>query len=337
MGYFDIIKYGFKLANKNLMALLMQFLSAIAAGIAAISLAVAFIFMSAGSLSHFDLKTFDPADFSRLITASFFLVSVLVGFVFIFILIITVITAYVQAGNLGCILSTARGESDGFTFSRFFHSANRSFFSLTRLYILMFFISVGAAVAFVAGGFAGYEFMLLPLKEAGRQLLAFAIGVPFIAVFIILAIVAVLAFLLASVYSNVILVAERAGAFHTLRLTYGFLKENLWDALLYTLLVFVLVIAGSIVTEVLSIPFHKVVEKRNFIAMLGLLPLQFVIFVISMYLGLIAQSCFAAFYVIRTTPEPQPEAAPVQEEALEEPLEGDILEEPDDPGAVSHS
>jgi hypothetical protein len=223
----------------------------------------------------------------------------------------------VHAGNLGCIIQTAKGESQGFKADTFFTTGRRSMFSMLGLYVIFGLICLGAVLVFAAVGGIGFEAILLPLKESGKGLTAFFLGVPFFIVFF-MAVLLVLFFLYGGwTFSGIILISEKKGSFASLSHAYSFIRRHFWDALLFTLLMFVLVfIANTIVTK-LMVPSSLSPDAGPAMA-LALLPLILISVLLQMYVGLIARACFAVYYITRT----QPETLETTEETPVDPVPG---------------
>ncbi|HEY3347318.1 MAG TPA: hypothetical protein VGK71_06815 [Nitrospirota bacterium] len=297
MGYFEIIKKGFETANRNLWVLLTQF----AAGLTLVAVFFVFVLiftlMTLGSLpAGFQGLTEDKIP--ALLGASFSLMAAGVFFVIIFMVIAAYVTAFVHSGNLGCIMDTARGETKGFTAPDFFASARRSSVSMLGLYIVWGLFSLAVLLVLTAAVGVGFEAILIPLKDAGRGLLAFGLGVPFI----ILSILAGLLFLFILyagwTFSGIILVGERKHAFEAISMSYHFIKIHFWDSLLFALFMFSLVFVANIVGNLFSVPFGATPENRPLLAV-GMVPLVFLGVLFQMYIGLIARSSFAVFYLDR--------------------------------------
>jgi hypothetical protein len=297
LGYFEIIKKGFETANRNLWVLLTQF----AAGLTLVAVFFVFLLiftlMTLGSLpAGFQSLTEDKIP--ALLGASFSLMFAGALFVIIFIVIAAYVTAFVHSGNLGCIMDTARGEAKGFTAPDFFASARRSSVSMLGLYTVWGLFSLAVLLVLTAAVGVGFEAILIPLKDAGRGLLAFGLGVPFI----ILSILAGLLFLFVLyagwTFSGIILVGERKHAFEAISMSYHFIKVHFWDSLLFALFMFSLVFVANIVGNLFSVPFNAAPDSRPLLAA-GMVPLVFLGVLFQMYIGLIARSSFAVYYLDR--------------------------------------
>jgi hypothetical protein len=301
LGYFDIIKKGFRVANRNLMVLLTQFLAGLALLFVFAIFALIVVFMAVGSITALGLESFALENLQGIIETSFTLVAVGVFFVLIFIAIAALITAFVHSGNLGCVIETASGEKPGFTGATFWKTGHRSMMSMLGLYIVWGIITVGGFFVLAAVAGVGFEAILIPLKEAGKGLVAFGLGVPFI-ILLILAVVLFLFFLYAGwAFSGIILVGETRGVFSSFSRAYNFIRHNFWDSLLFALLMFALVFAANIVTNVIMLPFGINQDTKPAVA-LGFLPLMLLGVLLQMYVGLIARSSFVVFYQHRSTP-----------------------------------
>jgi len=334
-GYFEIIKQGFKVANHNLAALLTRFLAWVVMAVVIVAFVVVAVVMFFGSLGSLpSLDKLDPGEFLMgLARSSLTLLFVGAIFLVLFIIISTLLSAYVHAGNLGCLVGTARGETRGFTAHGFFESGRRSMVSMLGLFILWVIIILGLFLFFALVGVAVVAGVLMPLKEAGRGLLAFGIGVPFFVVLTLLAIMGVFFYYAGWTFSSVILVAEGAGPFASINRAYRFIKDNFWDVFLFTLLVLALLMGANVVSQVAYAPMGAL--QDNPAIALVFAPLVLVMAVVQMYLGLIANSCFVVFYVYRTNPElaehlvAPPPQAPTAPDASESPDAPEASPEPD--------
>jgi hypothetical protein len=301
LGYFDIIKEGFRVANRNLMVLLTQFLAGLALLFVFVIFALITVFMAIGSITKLGLESFSLDNLQGIIETSFTLVAVGVVFVFIFIVIAAVITAFVHSGNLGCVIETANGGKPGFTSETFWKTGHRSMMPMLGLYIVWGIITLGGLFVLAAVAGVGFEAILIPLKEAGKGMVAFGLGVPFI-IALILAAVLFLFFLYAGwAFSGIILVGETRGVFSSLSRAYNFIKHNFWDSLLFALLMFGLVILANTITKILMLPFGMNSDTKPAMA-LGLMPLILLGVLLQMYVGLIARSSFVVYFLHRSTP-----------------------------------
>ena len=301
MKYFEIIKEGFHLANKNLAVLLTQVLAGVVMLFFFLLITVIFVAIAIGSVPNLNLQTLSADNLSGLVQTSLTLVALGVLFVIIFMLIAAFITAFVHSGNLGCMLKTARKEARGFTTGEFFASGGRSVWSMLGLYIIWGIVTLFAAFAFGAIGTVGYQAVLSPLMDAGRRVLAFALGVPFILSLLLGGLLFLFLVYAGWTFSAIILVGEGYGASSALGASYRFIKKNFWDALLFALLMFALVFFANIAWNILTMPFHITKDTSPSVA-IGLLPVVLFGLLLQMYIGLIARSGFVVFYIDRTTP-----------------------------------
>ncbi len=329
LGYFDIIKQGIKTGNRNLMVLLTQFLAGISLLIVLAIIAATLAFSAIGSLANFDVDRISPDNILDLFRSSASLVVMIVIFGLIFIALAAVITSYVHAGNLGCIIETAKGKAGGFQFSTFFSSGNRSVMSMLGLYIVWLFIVGATFLVFGAFAGAGLYAVLVPLKDAGRNILAFGLGVPFFVVLIIAAFLCFFVLFAFWTFSGIILVGEKLGAFKSIGAAYRFIKKNFWDFFLFALLMLGLSFVANLATNLISMPFSFKAETDPAMAF-ALLPLLFISIFLQMYVGLLARASFAVYYAVHAArPEgtapvqpPAPTAEPSQEVTAAGPTQG---------------
>jgi len=328
LGFYDIIRQGIRVGNRNLAVLLTQFISWVIMGMVFLVLLTGLIIMAVGALPTLDINSINAHTIDNLITSSIALVAMAVFFAVIFLIITALVGAYVHAGNLGCFIDTARGEIKGFTASRFFSAARRSMFPMLGLLILWGFVLAAALLLFALVAGVGFGAVLMPLSEAGNKLVAFGIGVPFIVV-LILAVMLVMFFFYAGwIFSSIILVGDREGVFASFGSAYRFIKGHFWESMLFTLLVFALGFAANMASNVVSMPFSMMAEKHP-LAALGLIPLVLVSVLLQLYVGLIATASFVVYYVDRTRPAVVPAAPPspvAPEGPVEEVVEADLLE-----------
>jgi hypothetical protein len=304
LTYKEIIKKGFSVANHNLAVLLTQ-------SIAGVAMLMVFLLMTAGlvlagisALPKLGLDDINIDTIGNLLQTYFSLVFVAALLGLMFFLVAALITAFVHAGNLGCVIRTARGETTHFTADTFFSTGRKSMLSMLGLYIIYGLITVGALTALLVIGGLGLEEFLIPLKESGRALTAFLLGVPFL-ILLITAALLVLFFLYGGwTFSGIILIGEKKGAFSSLSHAYGFIRKHFWDSLLFTLLMFVLVFAANTIITKVVVPFDFSAETKP-AAAFAFLPLLLIGAVLQMYVGLIARACFAVYYTTRTQPPPE--------------------------------
>jgi len=330
LGYLEIIKQGIKTGNRNLMVLVTQFLAGIVMLIVFLVLSAMLAVSAIGSLANFDTNNLSPDTLFNLFKSSASLVAMIVVFGLVFVAIAAVITSYVHAGNLGNIIDTARGKVEHFKFSEFFSSGNRSVLSMLALYIVWLSIVIGTFLVFGAFAGVGVYAVLIPLKEAGRTFVAFGLGVPFFLVLILAAILCFFMLFAVWTFSSIMLVGERLGAFASIGAAYRFIRKNFWDFFLFALIMFALVFAANLLTNVFSMPFSMKAET-NPVGAIALFPLLLVGVALQMYVGLLARACFAEYYVIRTAPPapvtaPAPVIPPAEDAQL--PIEGELLPEP---------
>ncbi|HLB25507.1 MAG TPA: hypothetical protein VJM83_04185 [Nitrospirota bacterium] len=321
MGYFEIIKEGVRIANRNLAVLLTQFLAGLAMVLAFFVLFAAFLIMALGSLPGLTLGNFSADELSGLVEKSITLIAGGFFLVLVFVIFAAFLTSFVHSGNLGCVIETARGRAAGFTSGTFFGTGRRSMLSMLGLYIIFGLIALGGLVVIASAAGVGLGGVLIPLKEAGKGLVAFGLGVPFI-IALILAGLLFLYFLYAGwAFSGVILVGEARGPLSSLSAAYNFIRKHFWDSLLFALLMFLLVFIANVITSVLGVPFG--IDSERPALALGLMPLLLLNVLVQMYVGLVARSSFVVYYLLRSNPPAPPavsEAPPVQPVAETPPL-----------------
>ncbi len=299
MGYFDIIREGIKTGHRNLAVLLTQILAGGALLIVFVVLSATLALTAIGSLAGIDFGSLSPDNIAGIFKGSVSLVAMIVVFGMIFLAVAALITSYVHAGNLGCIISTARGRAAGFRFSTFFSTGRGSMLAMLGLYIIFLLIVVGTFLVFGAFAGAGIYAVLMPLKEAGRNVLAFGLGAPFFLALILAAMLCLFVLFSVWTFSSIILVGERIGAFPALKAAYRFIRANFWDFFLFALLMLALVFAANLLTEIVSMP-YTLKAKADPIGALWLIPFFLIGVLLQMYVGLLARSSFAVYYVVRT-------------------------------------
>ncbi len=307
MKYFEIIKEGFRVANRNLAVLLTQVLAGIVMLFFFLLLTVIFVLAAISAVPSLNLQTLSTDNLSGLVKTSLTLVAAGALLVIIFVLAVAFITAFVHSGNLGCMLKTARKKARGFTTGEFFASGGRSVWAMLGLYIIWGVVTLFAAFVFGAVGATGYQAVLSPLMVEGRRVLAFSLGVPFITALILGGLLFLFFVYAGWTFSAIILVGEGLGASSSLGASYRFIKKNFWDALLFALLMFALVFFANILWNIATMPFHITKETDPSVAA-GLLPVVLFGLLLQMYIGLIARSGFVVFYIDRTTPAPPADA-----------------------------
>ncbi len=331
MGYFDIIKQSLRVTNRNLLAILVQILYIISVMAVLGVMALILIAMFAGSLAGLSEASFNPENLMNILKSSISVIFTAVIFGILFFIIVALLNAVVQSGIIGCLVQTARGESGGFSSTAFFSAVRSSSIPLFWLQILISLIGIGVMLALVLTGVAGFGLVLIPLKEAGNQVVAFAIGVPLLVVLILAALTFFFLLYSGGMLSQVSLVSGTRGAVSALGDTYDLIKARFWDVMLFTLLVIFMLFAASMIIELVTLPF-KFAPGDNIARLVWLLPILFVANVLKMYVGLFALSCFVVYYISATEP-PVPEVAgpePLPDEWQgEEFLVADIVEPED--------
>ncbi len=311
MTYKEIISKGFRVANHNLAVLLTQSIAGVVMLMVFMVMTAALVVVGIGSLPKLGIEDLNIDTVETLVQTYFSLVFAAAFLGFLFLVAVALITAFVHAGNLGCVIRTARGETAGFTSETFFRTGRKSMFSMLALYIMFGLITFAAVTVLAVVGGIGLEDFLIPLKDSGRALTAFFLGVPFL-ILLITAGLLVLFFLYGGwTFSGIILIGEEKGAFSSLSHSYGFIRRHFWDSLLFTLLMFVLVFVANTITTKFVVPFDLSADTSP-AAAFALLPLLLIGVVLQMYIGLISRACFAVFYTART--QPVPEAPETMEE-----------------------
>lgn len=329
LGYIDIIKRAFDVTNRNMLALLVQFGLWVVIGGGFVLLFLMLIVMAAGSLGGLDMSTISPDIIWQLVKSSLTLVFTAVLLLLVGMLISFVLAAFVNAGILGCIIDTARGESDGFTASSFFASARRSALHLLWFYILWGMIALCVFGALALVGIIGFVAVLIPMRDAGSNVGAFVIGVPLLVVLIIGFIVALFLSYAGGMVSSIALVGERTGASSALGAMYRFTKKNFWDVLLFTLVMILISIAGSIVSEVVTLPVSLSTRLGGSTPVMVLVFVMVVMMFFQMYVALLGQACFAVFYLDRTAPPVPPVPGPGPQgpaEDAEDVMDAEVLD-----------
>ncbi|MGC2423020.1 MAG: hypothetical protein WA666_01540 [Nitrospirota bacterium] len=315
MRYFDVVKEGFRTANRNLAVLLTQFMAGLIMLFVFFLLAVILVFIALGSIPKLGLQTLSVDNLSALLQTSFTLIAVGVFFAVLFALLVAFITAYVHSGNLGCLIQTARKEARGFTAKEFFTVGGRSVWAMLGLYIIWGLIALFTLFVFASIAAIGYEAVLSPLKEAGKGILAFTLGVPFILALILTGLLLMFFLYAGWAFSGIILVGERHGAFSSLQASYRFIKTHFWDALLFALLMFVLVFFANIISNVVTMPFN-ISKDTSPATAAGFLPLVLLGLILQMYVGLIARSCFVVYYTDRAALPSEPAMPPLSDTGI---------------------
>jgi len=247
-----------------------------------------------------------------------------------------VLSAFLQAGIIGCLLQTVRGVADGFTTAGFFSSVRKSGMSLFWLQLLIGLIMLGVFVGLVLTGVIGFAFVLMPLKEAGNQMAAFAVGVPFITVMILFLIAFAFLTYAGGMFAQISLVDGNRGAVSAIGDTYEFIKAHFWDAILFTLLVLFLMFCVDMLLELLGLPF-RFAGKGSVLVLLFMVPVMLVSTLVRMYASLIGHASFVEVYVAALTPQAMPsghnefiiDAVVAGPEGTETPQEPPIYPAPD--------
>lgn len=310
-GYIDIVKNGIKIANRNISVLLAQFIAGVAMVFVFFLFLVILAFVGIGSLpAAIDISSLSTDTITNLVQTSLTLITLAVFFFIAFLIIVALVTAYVHSGNLGCIIDTAKGTAAGFSGVTFFNKGRRFMVSMLGLYFIWGLFALGCFIVFFLVAGIGFEAILIPLKDSGKGLLAFALGVPFIIVLILAGLLFLFFTYAGWAMSGIILISEERHAFSSLNRAYEFIKTHFWDSLLFALLMFVLIFVANIISNSFFGLINMGVKKGPAMLTFMLLPLMLIGIIIQMYIGLVARSSFVAYYVSRTAPLPVAPTAP---------------------------
>jgi len=310
-GYIDIVKNGFSIANRNISVLLAQFIAGIGMVFVFFLFLIILAFVGIGSLpAAFDINSLTTDTITNLVQTSLTLIALAVFFFIAFLIIVALVTAYVHSGNLGCLIDTAKGTANGFSGATFFSKGRRFMVSMLGLYFIWGLFALGCFIVFFVVAGIGFEAILIPLKDSGKALLAFALGVPFIVVLILAGLLFLFFTYAGWAMSGIILISEERHAFSSLNRAYEFIKTHFWDSLLFALLMFILIFVANIISNSFFGLINMAVKKGPAMLAITLLPLMLIGIIIQMYIGLVARSSFVAYYVSRTTPPPVAPPAP---------------------------
>lgn len=319
MGYFDIIKRGITVTNRNLLALLVQFLQWVVIFVLVIALAAG-VYVFAAGMDFSNFSTLSPETIVNAIGSSIALIVTAALGLILLMAVVYLLSSMVQAGVLGCIIETAEERAKGFTTGTFFSCAARSGISLMWYSILLTVIVFAAFTVFALGGAVTYFMAVKPLVDAGHTVAGYGILVlALIVVFCVLLVVMFLSYA-GGVVGMVSLVRERTGAIAALRHAYRFVNEKFWDSMLFALLLIFIMVAISMSTALLIMPVQMAVSVWGG-ALLGVyIILRLLDMVFQAYVGLCLLSCFTVFYLDRTAPPAPVYADPVIAEWRPEPI-----------------
>jgi hypothetical protein len=295
MEYTEIFKNGFRVANKNLLAVLVQFLFSIAMTVMMLAMVLTVAAVFVGTMAGVSLTTLKPEDLASLLRAP--VSALLAGAVMflIFIVLAFVFTAFVQSGITGCLIDTKRGKTPGFSLKGFFSHAISSTFSMFRLQMLLVSIAVGTLIAYSLVTVIGFA-VIVPLKDSGHQLAAFGAGAILIAVLLFSGLALLLVYISGNFIAQAALVDKRSGAVSALAEAYRFIKCRFWDIMVFTIMVLV---AVFIILLVIALLFGGFQKEPSFMKSLvhNLKPLGMLKTIISLYVFLLVRACYVVCYI----------------------------------------
>lgn len=305
MVYLEIIRQGVRVGNRNLAVLLTQFMAGLAIGFVLLVILFVFALMAQLSLPDIVVKDLSLDSIQTLFNMSVSLLAAGALFGAAFLVVVMVITAFINSGNLSCVLSTARGVSHGFRADEFRNAGNRHVFNMLGLMLVWGAIALGMTVVLGVFADAGLYRILLPMKEGGHRLAAFTFYVPFMATIALVNLFANYAFVAGWSFSSIILVDEGSGVPSALRGAYRFIKANFWDSFLFIFLLLAMIFAVFILANLLAVivllPLN-ISRDTSEAVVLGSLPIGLMNLLLIMYMGLVATSSFAVYYVAHATP-----------------------------------
>ena len=253
----ECIKEGFNLANNNLQLVLIRIAATL------INLTSIFVFIGMPVLVAVAYLGFDLAHANDmlpyLMENPFEILSKYIGLVFfavvsffVYLVFISVLFLYVLSGTLGILKNSAVNVQFSFSLSSFFKEANRNFFRMFRLGLLLFFTFPMIFIAFVVtGGIAAGAGWIVAGTDTALEVFFSS----FVSLSIMVLIMMVfLAYFIFAVYALMACFIDGGGVMDSIRRSYCFLKQKP-AAFLFCAVLITGFIALNLVFFLLKVPF----------------------------------------------------------------------------------
>lgn len=296
MKYFEAIKEGFNLINKNWQLVLIQVCMVIISSlgffiIVGIPLMIAFVIFGidlTGLTSIHDIFRIlnEP---SQLLSKYLGIFIVVIASFFIYLLIITAIGIYVFAGSIGIMASYILGKINKFSLHLFFEEAKRLFLRLLGFTTVIgtVFIITAFILGIIGGGIAVF------VSNAQEQTSTFALFIgTFLSLVLIVISLFIIIFLLSlALYGIASLSLKNTGVFLSIKDSLNYIIKYPNSLLLYSIM-FGGYLIVSFLLILLGYPFR-------FIPVIGTIlsfPYQLISYAFETYLGLCIFSTIMIFF-----------------------------------------
>jgi len=306
VGIIDIIKRAFEVANKNLLLVLVNAVLYIAAFIIVSIMLAVLVFAVIGSMSALPDNPQEVETFINSLAMSGGVIVVMVVAIIAISFMFWIAYSYVQAGAIGSILSTARGEKKGFEWGVFWENLKRFGLSILWLNIIWGFIALGILVVIGLAGLIGGFGVLMPLKDAGNATAAYGFGVPFFALLILFYMFCMFLVYAGTMLSGVTLIDRRIETVAAMSEAVGFIKKHFWDVLLLSLALLFGSFAVSMFFGIIRMFFGFIPLIGPIIGALVIMPIEMCV---NIYIVILILSAFTVMLLDRTGGLPSPAGA----------------------------
>ncbi len=291
----ESIKEGFRVINRNLPLVIIQIVMMI------ISFLAFIIFIGVPVAIGVIYLGIDPVRFKEVLSSmkdpSGFLnqyAGLVVFVVVVFLLYITAITGlaiFVFGGNLAIIKDSIKEPLEKFSYKKFM-MAGKKYFSplcwlslILSLFFILFVFLLGALVG------AGIVFLTPYKEEMGTFLIVLAVISGMMT--LLLAFIGFFLILTLSIYAVISLVAEDLRAWNAIKRSAAFIKNKLFEATGFYLLLISGYIGAILLMMIVTFPFNMI----PFVGPIISIPFQFVTYIIQVYLGLVMMASLMVFYI----------------------------------------
>jgi hypothetical protein len=291
----ECIKEGFNLANNNLQLVIIRIAAT------GINLTSIFVFIGMPVLVALAYLGFDLAHardtLPYLMENPFEILSKYIGLVFlaglsffVYLVFISALFLYVLSGTLGILKNSAVNVQFRFSLSSFFKEANRNFFRIFRLSLLLFFTFPMIFISLVVtGGIAAGAGWIVAGTDTALEVFFSS----FVSLSIMILIIMIfLAYFIFAVYSVVASFIDGSGVMDSIRRSYYFLKQKP-AAFLFCAVLIIGFIALNLVFFLLRIPFSIDPVMAPIVNILFSLMNA----VFQAYLGIVVWSSLIVYYV----------------------------------------
>jgi hypothetical protein len=287
------IKKGFSLANKNWPLVLIELT------VSVIIVITLFVFTLVSVAAAVGILGIDIANmremFPEMLRHPEGLISKYLSLIFLFLIVVTVyltvvscLLLYCFGGKLGVLQNSAADDQYEFRLSSFFKEAKKLFFPYLWLFSIMFPV-VLLAVIFIFIGLGAY--FVFVFNQPGSMTSVFIAS--FLALlFVFMGIAGSLGSFIFSSYAAVILADGKKGIISSFKETFIFIKDKP-ASILFFIAVFSALTVISAVLAIINQLFLMIPVAGILIS----IPFQFMVSIVSSYLGIVMWSSFIVYYL----------------------------------------